>query len=163
MGPWAGEPGVYSYGTACHSLGVALHSGSGGMRRICKPNWYTYEAFLWGGRLARLLLIAVVVGVVVVSNFVLLLLALSARRLWCCSRCPLVPTYPLPGLSCIPSPSPPGPFTSRTPGKKTPRCVSDSIFIEPLGVRLYRAERVAVEGLVRPCSNDVQSILLLRG
>ena len=35
--------GVYSYGTASHSLGVALHSGSGGLCRRCKPTWNTYN------------------------------------------------------------------------------------------------------------------------
>ena len=37
------------YDAASHSLGVALRYGSGGICRICnKPNWCTYEDFLWG-------------------------------------------------------------------------------------------------------------------
>ena len=64
----------YIYGTARHSLGVALHSGSGGLCRICKPNYHTYEGVLWGGRLPRLLLIAVVIVVVVVAAAIVVFL-----------------------------------------------------------------------------------------
>ena len=72
------------YDAASHSLGVALRSGSGGLCRICKPNYHTYEGVLWGGRLPRLLLIAVVVVVVVVAAaIVVFLLGASWGPLGC--------------------------------------------------------------------------------
>ena len=48
------------------------------MCRICKPNCYTYEAFLLGGRLARLLLIAILVVVVVVVAAAVVVFLLGA-------------------------------------------------------------------------------------